>query len=144
MPNAHCHRASSSLAAHPGNSRRPSSKPKCLVESMWLAPFHHLQLMGSSDQHNRCRLPIPGRSINVDCQFLVDQSNTKEVCCLTNWDGTQSQALKITFYSAKLPDSIKLEYQVFMVHPCVPSVRRCTTCNKLGHPKINSWQWVWH
>jgi len=23
-----------------------------------------------------------------------------------------------------------------MVHPCVPLVRRCTTCNKLGHPKI--------
>ena len=66
----------------------------------------------------------------------------KEVHHLTNRDGTQSQAIKITFYSAKLPDSIKLEYQVFVVHPYAPSVRRCTTCNKLGHPKIKKFRAV--
>ena len=74
--------------------------------------------------------PIPA---GVDCQFPVEQPNVKEVHRLTNRDGTKSQAIKITFLSAQLPDSIKLDYQEFMVHACVPPVRWCTTCNKLGH-----------
>ena len=75
--------------------------------------------------------PVP---TNVDCQFLVDHSTVKEVRHLTNWDGTRSQAIKITF-SAQLPSSIELDYQEFVVHAYVPPVRRCTTCNKLGHLK---------
>ena len=51
---------------------------------------------------------------------------------LTNRDGTRPQAINITF-SAQLPSSIKLDYQEFVVHACVPPVRRCSTCNKLGH-----------
>ena len=55
--------------------------------------------------------------------------------CLTNQDGTQSQAVKRTFFSAQLPSSIKLDYQEFVVHAYVSPVRRCTMCNKLGHLK---------
>ena len=76
--------------------------------------------------------PVP---TNVDCQFLVDRSTIKEVRRLTNRDGTRSQAIKITFFSPQLPSSIKLDYQEFVVHAYVPPVRRCTTCNKLGHLK---------
>ena len=72
---------------------------------------------------------------NVDCQFLVDYSTVKEVRRLTNRDGTRSQAIKITFFSAQLPSSIKLDYQKFVVYAYVPPIRRCTTCNKLGHLK---------
>ena len=73
--------------------------------------------------------PVP---TSVDCQFLVDHSTVKEVRRLTNRDGTRSQAIKITFFSAQLPSSIKLDYQEFVVHAYVPPVGRCTTCNKLG------------
>ena len=76
--------------------------------------------------------PVP---TSVDCQFLVDHSTVKEVRRLTNRDGTPSQAIKITFFSAQLPSSIKLDYQEFVVHAYVPPVRRCTTCSKLGHLK---------
>ena len=76
--------------------------------------------------------PVP---TNVDCQFLVDHSTVKEVRRLTNRDGTRSQAIKITFLSAQLPSIIKLDYQELVVHAYVPLVRRCTTCNKLGHFK---------
>ena len=76
--------------------------------------------------------PVP---TNVDCQFLVDHSTVKEVRRLNNRDGTRSQAIKITFFSAQLPSSIKLDYQEFVVHAYVPPVRRYTTCNKLGHLK---------
>ena len=76
--------------------------------------------------------PVP---TNVDCQFLVDHSTIKEVRRLTNRDGTRSQAIKITIFSAQLPSSIKLDYREFVVHAYVPPVRRCTTCNKLGHLK---------
>ena len=76
--------------------------------------------------------PVP---TNIDCQFLVDRSTIKEVRRLTNRDGTRSQAIKITFFSPQLPTSIKLDYQEFVVHAYVPPVRRCSTCNKLGHLK---------
>ena len=76
--------------------------------------------------------PVP---TSVDCQFLVTHSTVKEVRRLTDRDGTRSQAIKITFFSAQLPSSIKLDYQEFVVHAYVPPVRRCSTCNKLGHLK---------
>ena len=76
--------------------------------------------------------PVP---TSVDCQFLEDHSAVKEVRRLTNRDGTRSQAIKITFFSAQLPSSIKLDYQEFVVHAYMPPVRRCTPCNKLGHLK---------
>ena len=63
--------------------------------------------------------PIPA---GVDCQFQVEQPNVKDVHRLTNQDGTKSQVIKITFLLAQLPDSIKLDYQEFMVHACVPPV----------------------
>ena len=69
--------------------------------------------------------PVP---TSIDCQFLVDHSTVKEVRRLTNRDGTQSQAIKITYFSAQLPSSIKLDHQEFVVHAYVPPVRRCTTC----------------
>ena len=81
--------------------------------------------------------PVP---TSVDCQFLVDHSTVKEVRRLTNRDGTPSQAIKITFFSAQLPSSIKLDYQEFVVHACVPPVRRCRNtvpvcprCGSRGH-----------
>ena len=76
--------------------------------------------------------PVP---TNVDCQFLVDRSTIKEVRRLTNRDGTRSHAIKMTFFSPQLPTSIKLDYQEFVVRAYVPPVRRCSTCNKLGHLK---------
>ena len=64
--------------------------------------------------------PVP---TSVDCQFLVDNSTVKEVRHLTNRDSTRSQAIKITFFSAQLPSSIKLDYQEFVEHAYVPPVR---------------------
>lgn len=47
--------------------------------------------------------------------------------------GAPSKAVRISFFSHKLPDTIKLGRETFQVHPFTPQVRRCTKCQLLGH-----------
>lgn len=50
-------------------------------------------------------------------------------------DGKPSQAVRVTFTTAILPDSVVLESEVYGVEPYTPPVRRCTKCQRLSHLK---------
>ena len=59
------------------------------------------------------------------------------VTCLDLADGTPSRSLRVSFHERKLPQSVLLGSEEFLVTPFVPSVRRCTRCQAFGHLRRN-------
>ena len=49
--------------------------------------------------------------------------------------GEPSRSLRVSFHSQRLPDSVLLGSEEFLVSPFIPPVRRCTRCQALGHTK---------
>ena len=75
--------------------------------------------------------PIPlEENIQDLLQFLP---TAKSIHRLRNRDGTDSRAVRIIFNLPKLPETVKIDTETFVVGPFVAPVKRCKKCARLGH-----------
>lgn len=77
--------------------------------------------------------------IRTDGGGLVEKGETavRQIRRLKTKEGKASEAVRITFRAAVLPESVVLEGEVYGVEAFACPVRRCTFCQKLGHLKFH-------